>query len=436
MSAVTSPAPDVGREYRECMALALRHLRRKFPGLGEDEPLEAYDEVWTRLLERKADEGFWPDDLEPWLLAAVEYYVIDELRKAEPQATESSDPLKGILAQEAGEPMDERVIGELDAENYRSIIDSLSPRQRDVAKLRFDWGLAPREIAEVLALDRARCYEELENATKTLRRKAARVRSGEHLGSFEKVLRRYLAGTASEAEHAEAVHLLATSSQAKMIAVEMARQARDLGALLPAPALAVEESRGRALEVLSTIKQQLADTTATAKQHVTSAAGRVDPTPLSGTRPGAVAALVAGCVAVGGGGTAICVDQGINPLDAIPGVKTEAQAEKPHESKAEAQPKLPLEPVKVKAPEPDPAKLEGEQDVARQLAPKVAPSAPSAPAPSSPVRRSAPAAPAPSPGEFDLQSSGTPSGEPGSAEPVQPSTPAPPAGGGGGEFGP
>lgn len=435
MNAVPTRAHDADRDYRECMALALCHLRRKFPGLGADELLEAYDEVWTTLLERQADDDFWPDDLEPWLLQAVEYHVIDQLRKADRQATEPSDPLRGVLAQQAGEPMDERVMGELDAEAYRSIIASLSPLQRDVAKMRFDWGLSAGEIAEVLAVDRERCYEAIENATRTLRRRAAKVRSGEHVPGWEKLLRRHLAGTASEAEHAEAVHLIATSSQAKMIAVEMARQARDLGALLPAPALAGQESRARVFEIASTFKQQLADTATSAKQHVAGGAARVDPTPLSGARPGAVATLVAGCVALGGGGAAVCVDQGINPLDAIPGVRGEAQADKPLEAKAAGEPKLPLAPVEVEAPAPKQAELEGGDDAARKLAPRVAPSAP-ATAPRAPARNAAPKAPAAAPGEFDLQSPGTPSGDPGGAVPVQPSAPAPPAGGGGGEFGP
>jgi len=427
---------DLDRDYRECMALVLCHLRRKFPALAADERLEAYDEVWTKLLERRRGEGFWPHRLEPWLLQAVDNYVIDELRKAVARATDASDPLQGVLAREADVPMDERVLGELDAENYRSIIDSLSHLQRAAAKMRFDWGLSPREIAPLLSIERDRCYEELENATKTLRRQAAKVKSGEHVRAYEKVLRRHLAGTASEAENAEALHLMANSSQAKMMAVEMARQARDLGALLPAPALAVEESRARAFEIASTFKQQLADASASVKQHVAAAAARVDPTPLSGARPGAAATLIAGCLAVGGGGAAYCVDQGVNPLNAIPGVNTETQVDEPQEAKAPAEAKLPLDPVQIKpTPQVGEAKLERGADSARELAPKVAPQA-SSPSGKPPARNSTPAAPKAAPGEFDLQSSGTPSGDPGGAVPVQPSAPAPPAKGGGGEFGP
>jgi hypothetical protein len=42
----------------------------------------------------------------------------------------------------------------------------------------------------------------------------------------------------------------------------------------------------------------------------------VDPTPLAGARPGAVAAAVAGCLAVGGGAT-YCAQQGADPFSAL-----------------------------------------------------------------------------------------------------------------------
>jgi len=435
MNAIASPAHDADRDYRKSMGLALAHLIRAFPELEEGDRLDIYHDVWLSLLDRHETEGFWPEKVEPWLVKAVETKAKELRRNDVARATEATDPLDGAFTLEADDAMEERVLGELDAENYRSIIDSLSALQRAVAKLRFDWGLSAREIASVLAIKPKHCYAELDKATKVLRPRAGKVKSGEHVRAYEKLLRRHLAGTASEAENAEALHLIGSSSQAKMMAVEMARQARELGALLPAPAMAVEESRARVFEIASTFKQQLADTATSAKQQVASAAARVDPTPLSGTRPGAVATLVAGCVALGGGGAAVCVDRGINPLDAIPGVRTEAQAEKPLEAKAPATPKLPLAPVDVKAPEPEPAKLDGADDAARELAPKVAPS-PSPPALRTPARNAAPKPPPAAPGEFDLQSPGTPSGDPGGAVPVQPSVPAPPARGGGGEFGP
>ena len=56
----------------------------------------------------------------------------------------------------------------------------------------------------------------------------------------------------------------------------------------------------------------------------------VDPTPLAGVRPGAVAAAVAGCLAVGGGAT-YCVEQGVDP---IAGIRTIASREQPDRSRS------------------------------------------------------------------------------------------------------
>ena len=53
------------------------------------------------------------------------------------------------------------------------------------------------------------------------------------------------------------------------------------------------------------------------KSHATAAYTRAaDPTPLAAVRPGAAAAAVAGCLAVGGG-TTLCVTQGVDPIGGL-----------------------------------------------------------------------------------------------------------------------
>jgi hypothetical protein len=64
----------------------------------------------------------------------------------------------------------------------------------------------------------------------------------------------------------------------------------------------------------------------------------VDPTPLVAVRPGAVAAAVAGCLAVGGGAT-YCVQQSTDPIAAFTGLPGTAHHEhkpKPHPKRARA----------------------------------------------------------------------------------------------------
>jgi hypothetical protein len=77
-----------------------------------------------------------------------------------------------------------------------------------------------------------------------------------------------------------------------------------------------------------------------------------DPTPLAGARPGAVAAAVAGCLAIGGGAT-YCVQQGADPFTALAGLGSQPHHErkppnkpKPHHPRATVA-QAPVPPVVV-----------------------------------------------------------------------------------------
>jgi hypothetical protein len=119
-------------EVEQHRPTALRLLLRTFPGLrGQHEDI--WQEVATALFTRSKEQGFWPNELRNYLLGAVGKNAANRLRTARLQNTHASDPQSGELARLAAAPVDEQVIGELDAENYRSIIRSLNPRQRAVA---------------------------------------------------------------------------------------------------------------------------------------------------------------------------------------------------------------------------------------------------------------------------------------------------------------
>lgn len=113
-------------------AAALGLLRRTFSGLRSQ-----HDDIWqelaTALFVRSKERGFWPDELRNYLLGAVAKNAANRLRTAAIQNTHAGDPQSGELARLAAAPVEDQVLGELDAENYRSIIRSLSPRQRAVA---------------------------------------------------------------------------------------------------------------------------------------------------------------------------------------------------------------------------------------------------------------------------------------------------------------
>ena len=169
---------------------------------------------------------------------------------------------------------------------------------------------------------------------------------------------------------------------------------------------------------------------ASIKQHMTSAYYRaLDPTPLAGVRPGAAAAAVAGCLALGGG-TTYCVTTGADPIGGIAEVVAPAPEPKRDEPSRKrrarqshaavtpeptaaatplatpsAEPAEPAEPSPqptptatprpTPEPTPPPAPEEEYEPVAPAAAAGVDP-----PAAPSPVRTPAPA-PADGPGEFD-----------------------------------
>jgi hypothetical protein len=79
---------------------------------------------------------------------------------------------------------------------------------------------------------------------------------------------------------------------------------------------------------LGSLRQHVVDGGTQIKQQAATTYYRAaDPTPLAGARPGAVVAVVAGCLAVGTG-TYTCVEQGINPLTSLPGIGESAPERK------------------------------------------------------------------------------------------------------------
>jgi hypothetical protein len=115
---------------------------------------------------------------------------------------------------------------------------------------------------------------------------------------------------------------------------------------------AVASFRHRASDGTSTAREQLSDGVAHAKQHAATTYYRVvDPTPLAGVRPGAAAAALASCLAIGG--ATYCADQGINPARPLAGLVMPDRREKPREArKASATPTPSPTPTVTPAPTP------------------------------------------------------------------------------------
>ena len=113
-------------------------------------------------------------------------------------------------------------------------------------------------------------------------------------------------------------------------------------------------------ETLVTAKQQLSETGAYAKSHTAALAARADgsaPAYAAGARPGTAVALVAGCLAIGGGATYCAVDGLPDPIRSF--AQTEPQASDTQEGRAEGPVKdeIPVEVEPTPQPEPPPAQV-------------------------------------------------------------------------------
>ncbi|HEY5977338.1 MAG TPA: sigma-70 family RNA polymerase sigma factor [Solirubrobacterales bacterium] len=126
----------------------------------------------------------------------------------------------------------------------------------------------------------------------------------------------------------------------------------------------LERVARKSTETLASFKQQVADTGAQLKQHATATYYRaVDPTPLAAARPGTVGAVLASCLAIGGGAATYCVEQGVNPVGAARSLLAstdEPEEQTPSEAEPEPSPGpvyTPVEPTETEeapAPEPTP----------------------------------------------------------------------------------
>jgi RNA polymerase sigma factor (sigma-70 family) len=143
--------------------------------------------------------------------------------------------------------------------------------------------------------------------------------------------------------------------------IDTATDDRIYRAIAESPPPPVDHARPRMIEWAL---QRAGDGVASAKQQATAAYTRAaDPTPLAGVRPGAAVAAVAGCLAVGGG-TTLCVTQGVDPIGGLAHVvspareehRAEPRKQRPPRKRASATPtSTPTStPVAIATPEPTP----------------------------------------------------------------------------------
>jgi len=304
-----------------------------------------------------------------------------------------------------------------------ALLARLSHRDREIAALH-SHGLRRPQIAERLGITNRAVKRALERIMAAGRDELVRI-AGRGCETGEGVVARLAFGLAGAAEVREAQAHLATCTRCGALFERLDLWREKVAVLVPLPAAAhAHPATGEWLhgvvDALASARRHVAEGVAQLKAQASAVYYRVaDPTPLAGVRPGATAAAIAGCVAVGGGAT-YCVQESVNPLDRLTAITGFAHHKSPRRTHApRARAAQAQQPV-VATPTPAP--------VAVQPAPPPAPPPPPAATPPPPSAEQE-FLPSGSTGGTSNVSSSSPASSPKTAKPA-----AAPAGGAG-EFG-
>lgn len=396
-----------------------------------------FHDAYASMLERERagrldPAAMHPRQLRAYLAKAAVRKALDERKRAESRLTVPLGPAAENRP-DPGRPLEDRVAGALDASAIRELVAELGPRQRAVLQLRFALELEPAEIQRVLGIS-ARAYrKDLERAVRQLAHRYELVRQGRWCESRRSLVLAYVTGVAGPRKTLEARSHLAACPGCARMAGELRQASQQAAALLPVPEIVTRDGAlQRVGDVLGAAREGIGEFTGSAKQQALGLASRAsDPTPLAGARPGAAAAAIAGCLAIGSGATYCAVEGLPDPLRGPLGLEVRADATDGSAAKDRDKPRK-LRAAQVEPPAPV-VEAPAEEPADEQPTPPPEPEPAPAPAP--------PAEPAPQTDaeqanrEFGIEQSspGQTQSEFGSAsQPSAASGPAP----AGGEFGP
>jgi DNA-directed RNA polymerase specialized sigma24 family protein len=231
-----------------------------------------------------------------------------------------------------------------------AILDRLDERRRKVAVLH-SHGLARNDIARHLGVTARIVKRDVEGILAAGREQLTRV-VGAGCPDGHQLVSRYAFGLAGGRDARRAQFHLATCARCGAMFERLDLWRERVAALVPMPP-AVEAHAHMAERVIHAgsdlvaprpeqarsagLREHIAHAKSQVREQATAAYYRtVDPTPLIGVRPGAVATVVAGCLAIRGGAT-YCVQQGTDPIAAFTGLASGAHREhgpKPHAKRA------------------------------------------------------------------------------------------------------
>lgn len=268
---------------------------------------------------------------------------------------DDTDPAEEMISSE-----DDSELAKLVEEVNASLPDD---RHREVLAL-YGAGYKRPEIAERLGLRDWVVKRDLVEIMDEARAAVARLAGG-GCQQGEPLVLRSVCGLATSVEESQAREHLAHCGRCEVFSERLIAWREKAGAMLPVPAAEgaspglVERALHKSSDALSSLKQHIVDGSAQAKQQAAASSYRaVDPTPLAAARPGTAVAVVASCIAIGGGAATYCVEQGVDPLGAAKGLLASTPETKPEEAPPpEAEVPAPVytpEPPVAEEPAPDP----------------------------------------------------------------------------------
>ncbi len=325
----------VERIVRGARGARLRsHLSAGRSGATREQVEEAMQEAC--LLAERACRGQTESEVFAWLrtTAQRELWRIQKRARREPPVDIDAIPLHPdawtVLGPEH-ELIENEDLLEVD-EAAQAVLTRLSERQREIVALQSRGKTRP-QIAAHLGMTQRTVKRQLERIMTTGRGELVRL-AGHGCKDGETVVARMAFGLASQREIRDAQLHLALCRQCGSMFERLDLWRERVAAALPLPAL--EQTHPATLERAvhhladgfaslrqwtsdgaSGLRQQAGDSTGQLKQHASAVYYRViDPTPLAGLRPGAAAAAIAGCLAIGGG-TTYCVTQNVDPFGRV-----------------------------------------------------------------------------------------------------------------------
>jgi RNA polymerase sigma factor (sigma-70 family) len=300
-------------------------LAAQFPGRPEDQIEDAVQSACRAFL-AEAEGIEEPARIYAWIRTVAHHALLREIehlgweRATDPvelghdgSLVEEADPAEELIALEDGAELEVLV---------REVADSLPERRRNVLAL---WGAGHNrpEIAARLGVSERVVKRDLLAIMDEARVVLAQEAGNGCLAGEPQVLR-LAYGLASMAEATEARLHLEGCRRCSALMERLEAWRAKVGAVLPLPAAGatntglIERIVERGAHAIGSVKRQVFGGGAELKQQAaaTVSSRTVDPTPLAGLRPGAVAAVVAGCLAAVGGGATYCAQHGVDPLGA------------------------------------------------------------------------------------------------------------------------